>query len=220
MQPIRRPTAGLRPPQFGTRALLAWVAMVAALLAIAMRLGPAITAAVLMVLLAVLAHVAGNAIGTRLRQSASRTLADSEVEETGSAIGPNRPFRLNAAHFAPITALSDRRSLGRSMLVAIGAGALLGSALGGTLLAYVNWQRATIVNIAFGAVSFGILGGFVGFGAGSFLQVCWGALSQAHHNARTNRSAPSANDTKLDPFPSLDHCAEQEAGKAGAMRAT
>lgn len=63
----------LRPPQFSLRALLLGVAAVAALLGLMVAIGPAGSALCLLLLALAIAHVAGNALGTLLRDGDGRS---------------------------------------------------------------------------------------------------------------------------------------------------
>src|SRR5437762_8122334 len=58
----------LRPPQFGLKTLLALVAACGGLLALRQWLDPIAIAAIAFLALSIFCHVAGNCIGTRLRE--------------------------------------------------------------------------------------------------------------------------------------------------------
>src|SRR6185369_6602570 len=84
--PIRqiRSTKALRPPQFGLRTLLALVAAIGILLSLRQWISPMAIAAIAFLAVSVFCHVAGNAIGTRLRQIGD--LPDADLHEKGRAL--------------------------------------------------------------------------------------------------------------------------------------
>jgi hypothetical protein len=175
----RRP--GLKPPQYGLGTLFVFLTIVCCLLVTAREVGPLGGSALLLLVLAVFAHVAGNAIGTRLRAN-----GDAQIDRAGRAMlrRDQRHFPMPCVPFAPATQLSVRKALGRSMLVLTGVGAIVGATSGAWLLGSVNWERATVANMAIGTVSFAVLGGLWGFWASSFFHVFWDALAQAHRESK------------------------------------
>ena len=85
-------------------------------------------AALVLLALAVIGHVAGNALGTRLRQNGSRP-----VDEEGLDLPSAKPWprALSPDEFAPATQLSRRSSLGRPIFVATVLGTIAGGIGGG-----------------------------------------------------------------------------------------
>ena len=63
----------LPPPQFGLRALLLAVTVCAVLAALSQWVTPVVIACIIFLVLCVIAHVAGNAIGTRFRELGSHS---------------------------------------------------------------------------------------------------------------------------------------------------
>lgn len=170
----RRPS--LKPPQFRLRTLMWTVAVICVLLAAMKTAGPTASLILGLLVLAVIAHVMGNALGTRLRENGDRPLPeDGQIDATFSIF--HRKAR--RGDYAPATRLRDRVSLGRAVFVIIAVGALIGAASGGGVLAWANWERATILNIAMGTFASAVLGGFLGFVSSSFIEVAFGALSHA-----------------------------------------
>jgi MFS family permease len=139
---------------------------------------------------AVVAHVAGNALGTRLRRNGDTRQSVNGADATAAS---DEPRRLCAADFAPTTSLSERFPLGLLIVVMTIFGALLGALVGGYVLAMINWERATWFSMVFGALFSGVLGGIAGFLASSFIRVMIGALLQAERFAFGKQTSREAN---------------------------
>lgn len=160
------------------------VGLVCALLAASRVLGGYATAVLLFFLLTVLAHVAGNAVGTRLRGSASK-----RDRIPGDHDGPTQ---LTDAHFAPATKLSQNQSLGLTVVVCVVIGVLLGGCAGGWLLAWAVGDKATWANMSVGIGAFGVLGGFLGFLTSSFLKILILANLEAWKMEKKNDQFPGS----------------------------
>src|SRR5436190_13783174 len=78
----------LRPPQFGLRTLLLLVAACGVLLALRQWLDPIAVAAIAFLALCVFCHVAGNAIGTRLREIGDQPDPTADELPTVGRISP------------------------------------------------------------------------------------------------------------------------------------
>jgi hypothetical protein len=163
----------LGPPQYGLRTLLIVVSSAAALLGLWQWLSPIMFAAVLLLLLSIVAHVAGNVIGSRLR--------DGILKAKGIEHDPDRPQStlLRDHHFAPVTKLGRRQSLGWIPLVSALAGLLIGGAGGGSATAFLLARDFDWFPVVIAACAFGALGGFGGFLVVGFIQ----ALGEAWHEA-------------------------------------
>jgi MFS family permease len=172
--------AGLPPPQFRLSTLFWLTAVLCALFTIMGTVGPYGAFALILFVLAVIAHVAGNALGTKLRESGDRPLLPPHDLSPRSS----RFRRPDAAEFAPTTQLRDRYPLGIIIAIMTGVGALLGATVGGGLLAWLNWENATPLNVVFGVIFAGLLGGFAGFLLSSFVRVSIGANLQAMREAK------------------------------------
>jgi hypothetical protein len=165
---------GLRPPQFSLRTLLLAVTLLAIIFALFNVLPPLVMAGLIFLLITIFAHVAGNAIGTQLRESSSRYAAEQARRHIHVA-GNQEPTPVAA----PQTQLSRRQSLGWPVLAATGAGIVAGGSGGGLWTAYASGPQVAALNIIVGAIAFAVLGGLAAFLTFSFAQVGIGALRQA-----------------------------------------
>jgi hypothetical protein len=163
----------LRPPQFGLRTLLLLVAAIGVLLALRQWLDPIAIAAILFLALSVFCHVAGNAIGTRLREIGSQP--SHAVDPLFSA----ERIRPQPQDFAPATQLGQRRSLGWTIIIATSAGITTGAIGGGFWTFLTSRGGPEILTIAIGVAAFGVLGGLAAFATVGFVQVLFGAIWQA-----------------------------------------
>jgi hypothetical protein len=164
--PLAPPTSerpSLQPPQFRLQTLLLWVTGLCVLFAAAQFLQPIGFFALLLLILAVLAHVAGNAIGTRLREN-----GDTASVADAARIAKLHQQSLQQEDYAPITRLGKRSDLGWSIFFWIGGGALLFSSTIGGLLAWLIWDEANVVSLLIAGISTAVLGGFLGFASGCF----------------------------------------------------
>ena len=141
---------GLSAPQFGLKEMFAFMGFVAIGLVGLQILDPVVSAGLLLLGLCIFAHVAGNALGMKLR--------DGRPTQKTEASKP-----LQSSDYAPVTRLSLHQRLGKMTLVFTVLGAVLGAVGGGGLLAVVNWTHATIANVSLAALSCSVLGGLFGF---------------------------------------------------------
>jgi len=137
----------------------------------------------ILLVLAIAAHIAGGVLGTRLRAN-----GDVPLDEDGQRVAPSVPRALEKADFAPTTRLGVRKAPAVTLIVATGVGALLGSGLLGTSLAWLYRDHISILNVVVALVAWGVLGGFFGFLGGGFLHVMNDAQLQA---LREDRRAAS-----------------------------
>jgi hypothetical protein len=133
-------------------------------------IGPLPSVGLCFFLVLVLLHVAGNAIGTSLRDEASRNTETGEKSPLPAAAAArqiaNSPSRLG-----------ERTPLGWPVFVLTALGAALGGSL--SSLAYAYWTDVNAAGLVVGAVSSAILGGFFGFLSSSFLKMVFRAWRQA-----------------------------------------
>lgn len=134
-----------------------------------------IAAAVLIASVAM--HVAGNAIGTRLRETADRDL--SRVQRRGgpaARLPPPRPSRLE-----------QRESLGRLVPVSAGIGAVCGGITGAIALASLT--SSSLAGATLGGVSSAVIGGLIGFLGASFVEIVRTSLRDAIAAERSSAAA-------------------------------
>jgi len=162
-------------PRFHLRTLLMLVALLCVTLAISRNVSPMAVAVAILFILAIAAHVAGNVLGSHLRDEATaKNLAES----------PRRRFRVSVADCAPTTRLSHRTPLGSTVVVLTLMGAMAGGYGGCEWLSQsIPHEDLTIANLSLGASSFVVLGGFFGFWIGSFLRVFLVATFQAQRES-------------------------------------
>jgi hypothetical protein len=153
--------------------------------------GPLAAFGLLLLTLSIIAHIAGNAIGTRLRESGSRQLEAEPVTSESRRAKTKAP--LPRGDFAPATRLSAQHPLGWIVLAAIAAGVIVGGSAGGGFLTWLCWERMTLVSMACGAAASAALGGFAGFLVSSFARellrahadaVHFGGTEAGHHNSQ------------------------------------
>jgi hypothetical protein len=179
------------------------VAACAVLLALNQWLSPMAVAGIAFLAISIFCHVAGNAIGTRLRAIGDQR----QTPEEDSALGTGR---LEARDFAPVTRLSQRRSLGWTIAVAGLTGLIVGGFGGGFVTLHFSTGPVDPANVLIGIIAFGTLGGMGSFLIAGFLQVIGGAIWQALSSAsnpslrRSPNSAaqrPTSDSQPLAPSP-------------------
>jgi heme O synthase-like polyprenyltransferase len=175
---------GLPPPQFGITSLFLWVAVVGVVLMLRGVIGGYYTLLVVVFLLAVIAHITGNAIGTRLKERSR--LAKRSHEDEDDHFARNHQGRISHTHFAPTTLLSHKYSLGKPIIIAPILGFVVAGTFGGYKLGAAHWEHSTLMGIACGVLACGTLGAIGGFLFGSFIQVMIDALMQATRESKGN----------------------------------
>jgi hypothetical protein len=154
------------------RTLLALVTACGGLLALGQWLDPIVIAAIAFLALSIFCHVAGNCIGTRLREIGdTRELRYDDAATKRASPCPE--------DFAPVTQLSRCRSLGWPIIIASSVGIASGAVGGGLWTFAASRGEVGMLNIAVGIVAFGVLGGLAAFATVGFAQVLIGALWQA-----------------------------------------
>jgi hypothetical protein len=163
---------GLQPPRFGLASLMVLVAVLGGMFALIRYVGWHGSAIAIFFLLCVVAHVAGNALGTRLRAIGSEP---PEVPDEGR----QSARRVAPQEFAPATELREKRALGRPVFGITILGALLAGAAGGYAFWWLADRPLSLAALGLGAGACAVLGGIWTFAAGSFIQVTCGAWFRA-----------------------------------------
>lgn len=172
--PTHRQPLPLGPPQFGLRTLLLVISVAAVLLGLSRWLSPISLAAVILLILSIIAHVAGNIIGSRLRDGrAGHSPATDKHEHTGP---------LHEHHFAPVTKLGHRHSLGWLPLVSAVTGGVIGATVGGGWTAVLIQRSFDWLPVVIATIAFGVLGALGGFVTAGFIKAFNDAWSEAAKN--------------------------------------
>ena len=120
-------------------------------------------------------HVAGNAIGTRLRDD-----TDRDLDRLGTS---HRPWAIVNVPVARPGHLQRTTPLGRLVPVSAGIGGLCGGAIGaGCLLTLTSCSTAGAV---IGGTSAAVIGALAGFLAASFVEIVRNSLREAIAAERT-----------------------------------
>jgi len=152
--------------------LLLLLTLCGGLFALTQWLAPLTVVAIAFLLLCIGAHVAGNAMGNRLREQPNgRTGIEAEFRQSRA--------KLTAEHFAPATRLRESSSLGWPLFIATLVGLVGGGALGAYWVILSSPQMPAELNIVVGIVACGVLGGIFSFVGVGFLHVGGSALWQA-----------------------------------------
>ncbi len=173
--------------QFSLRSIF-WLTLIVAagtlfLREIQFRFGPVATAVTVLTLLSIFAHVAGAALGSRLRSSPDMAPQDDEDEEEPSK-HLLQPTRARQTDFAPTTQLSEQKPLERKPIyIAIGSGAFIAATVASIILTWFMWDNLAIANVLFGAVSAAVIGGIFGYLISSLYQVVRDALAEAQEKS-------------------------------------
>jgi hypothetical protein len=166
----------LRPPQFTLSTLLWVIGGCGVLFAAMTAAGPIGAFALLLLVLAIIAHVAGNAIGTRLREIGS--VKPQEEVPVGAAHSVSRD------QFAPETPLCRRTALSRAMIASTAIGAVLFGVIGSAALFWLTWGQVNLPTAIVAIGSSSVLGALAGFTCSSFAQIAGGAWWQARSGVK------------------------------------
>ena len=168
--------------QFRLRTLFLAIAGLCLALAVLRNLSALSIAVGILFALAIIAHVAGNALGRRLRDQ-------QPLEDEHDTLVKRARASTEHVDSAPATRLSHRIALSWTIFVITFLGAL-GGGCGGSLLFLktIKGSNLTLANLGLGTVSFVILGGIFGFWIGSFLEVFIVTVFQAQRESGTRRA--------------------------------
>lgn len=162
-----------RPPQFGLRTLLIGMTAISIVFAVFVAVGPMWSALLALAFSLVGLHVAGNALGTRLREDASHlefTPTTTVDRDALLAILPEIPTAQR---------LQEKTAVDRCWWVAAAFGALLGSAIGGFCIKAFAGPKLTLPGMLLGIVSSAVLGGMLFFIVSSAITVARRAWREA-----------------------------------------
>ena len=126
-------------------------------------------------LLAVFAHIAGNWLGTQLRDLGNASRQERQMNES-----PGRLERkLGRDDFAAATQLGTQQPIPLWVKVSVLVGALAGCVGGVALVLLWNVGPVPVLGLLFGALAFAVLGAIWSFALGAFLHFGWSAWRQA-----------------------------------------
>lgn len=161
-----------------------WLAVVLAVACAAIGwLGLAGWMAAAALLASVAMHVAGNALGTAMRDATDREIARRQAAAdewpTAAATLPaSRPSRLER-----------RESLGSLVPISSGIGAVLGGAIGATALRLLT--SSSVPGAVLGGLSSAVIGGLIGFLGASFIDIVRTSLRDAIATEQASPAAPA-----------------------------
>lgn len=163
----------LPPPQFGLRAMFIAITLLSGLFALSLVIGPTWSGMLVFIIVFALAHVVGNALGTRLRNiKTPHEVLRSDTES-------NERIHSQIAAIVPARRLQENTSLRRPWLIAAVVTAAVFGTVGGIVIATIVGKNLTIPGLALGIGSAAVLGGFFGFIVCSFWSVARMALREA-----------------------------------------
>ena len=172
--------SGLGPPRFRLGTLLLIVTALCIVLASYRWIGPYGAMMIGVFVIAILAHIAGNWLGTQLREIGDRPAPDEDAENLpvthGLAKGTGN---VQPQHFAPVTHLRGRAPLTRAVLIAVVSAFAAGAAGGALVVWFFSPTSPTWAMFICGATAFGVLAAIWAFLVAAFVQSGWKALSQA-----------------------------------------
>ena len=145
-----------------------WLAVVIGVACAAIGwLGIAGWMAVAVVAASVAAHVAGNALGTKLREATDRDLPKTGLRPAVVVL----PARREPAH------LERRASLGSLVVVSAAIGGGIGGIVGSVMLFWL--ASSSFAGAILGGLSSAVIGGLIGFLAASFVEIVRTSIREA-----------------------------------------
>lgn len=145
-----------------------WLAVVVGVACAAIGwLGIAGWMAVAVVVASIAAHVAGNALGTKLREATDRDLSKTGLRQAAVMLPLQRP---------PAN-LERRASLGSLVVVSAAIGGGCGGIAGSVMLYWM--ASSSIAGALLGGVSSAVIGGLIGFLGASFVEIVRTSIREA-----------------------------------------
>lgn len=135
-------------------------------------LPPLMTFALLLLVLAITAHVAGNFYGTKLRDQATELIRAQREEK---AVEVN----VDPLKHLPRSRLTDRSPVGIALAVFILVGIVAGVAAGSYAMSAFQTGPVAWPDFLMASVAFAVLGAFWGFLLGGFICIGYRAAKQA-----------------------------------------
>ncbi|QDS99703.1 hypothetical protein [Adhaeretor mobilis] len=169
--------------RFGLRQLLTMVALLSALCALLVKAPGYWPGVIAMGALLVGAHIFGNVVGTRLRNTSPKR----ETHDPTQAISASQPKARWQESMPETTPLALHAAVVRWGRVVSGVGVLAGVLLGGWALSMALGSEVTWPGLGLGAVSCGVLGGWIAFMAYSFGSIsrhAWMHAKQTDHTSQ------------------------------------
>lgn len=178
----------LKPPQFSLRTLFVLLTLVACFSALATAVSPMVLAGIVFLVVSIAAHVAGNKLGTTLRDHARR-------QQLSQKLTPEHGAPIAGLEYAPATRLRERKALGllAAIVTVVGVGAGATVAVVGALS---FTRHATPADLIVYGVAGGILCGFFTFALVAFVQTMSTAAWEASRPALP--SSPSKAERARD----------------------
>ncbi len=170
------PRPALGSPRFSLASLMIAIGGLGVLFAAMSAVGPLGAFALLMLVLAIIAHVAGNSIGTRLRSFGS-TQVDDRCDAAQRQLD-----RSTYNSPPPASNLSHRTKATKTMIGFTIAGAAIVGSMGSALLIWITWQQLNLATAIVAILSPTVLGGLLGFTVSSFTQTAGGAIWEARNS--------------------------------------
>jgi len=164
------------------RGLLLVVAALCLLFAFLGWVGATWSIALVTLLILLVGHVLGNALGTRLRDASTASLrGEHNALQSAPLISPPRP---SAVRPAPTSHLHSTTRLGRHIHLCVIVGVATGGSAGVLVLAAVYWPDITLAALALGGLSAAVLGGWAALLGSAFWCSTRRAWREAvdHHN--------------------------------------
>ncbi|MGE0757867.1 MAG: hypothetical protein AB7F89_10190 [Pirellulaceae bacterium] len=178
--------AGLPPPRFGLGSLMGVVVLLGVLFAFIHYVGFYGSAIAIFFLLCMGAHVAGNALGMRLRAIGSGPPISDKVPPL-FPVSESVPEQRIAHDAGAPSKLRETRSLGWPIVAVTISGAFVGGTTSGYALLGLSDGPPPPAVIVLGMGASAVLGAIWSFAAGSFIQVLVGAWVHASTAPRKAR---------------------------------
>lgn len=164
----RRTAIGV--PRFSLATLMIAMGIVSTLFAVMAAVGPVPSLLLTLFLGLAAAHVIGNAIGTSLRDQTTAAYVEH---------APLQREQLPSCTTSQTGPLLATGGVSRGLRTCTAVGASLGGLLGGSTLAFANWDHINPAGIALGALSSAVLAGLFVFLVTSFVTTCRRAIRDA-----------------------------------------